>query len=63
MNYSNPLSVWNENSYNDIKNKHDNQELVILSKQTLTQTQKDVLRDYHLYLNQKNLISTNSITT
>ena len=43
MNHSNSLSLCNENSCN--KNTcDDNQELVILSKQTLTQTQKDVLR-------------------
>ena len=44
---SNPLlSVYyNEISCNEFKNKCDiNQELVILSKQTLTQAQKDVLK-------------------
>ena len=47
MNYPfpNSLSVCNENSCNEIKNTCDNnQELVILSKQTLTQAQKDMLR-------------------
>ena len=48
MHYQTPnsLSVCNNDSCNEIKIKftsNDNQELVILSKQTLTQTQKDVL--------------------
>ena len=43
MNHSDSLSVCNENSCNKIT-CDDNQELVILSKQTLTQTQKDILR-------------------
>ena len=43
MNHSNSLPVCNENSCNKIT-CDDNQELVILSKQTLTQTQDDVLR-------------------
>lgn len=39
------LSVCNEISCNECKNKCDmNQELVILSKQTLTPAQKDVLK-------------------
>ena len=39
------LSVCNEISRNECKNKCDsNQELVILSKQMLTQAQKDVLK-------------------
>ena len=42
MNHSNSLPVCNENSCNKIT-CDDNQDLVILSKQTLTQTQ-DVLR-------------------
>ena len=43
MNHSDSLSVCNENSCNKIT-CDDNQELVILSKQALTQTQKDILR-------------------
>ena len=46
MHYPTPnsLSVCNNDSCNEIKiTNNDNQELVILSKQTLTQTQKDVL--------------------
>ena len=65
MTYSldNHLSVCNEFSCNKFNNKHDNnQELVILSKQTLTQAQKNVLRDYPLYLNLKNLTSTSCMT-
>ena len=62
MNHSNSLSVCNENSCNK-NTRDDNQELVILSKQTLTQTQKDVLRDYPLYPNQKNSTYTNCTTT
>ena len=39
------LSVCNEISCNECKNKYDmNQELVILSKQMLSQAQKDVLK-------------------
>ena len=52
MNHSNSLSVCNENSCNE-NTCNDNQELIILSKQTLTQTQKEVFRDYPLYLNKK----------
>ena len=43
MNHSNSLSVCNKNAYNKIT-CNDNQELVILSKQTPTQTQRDVLK-------------------
>ena len=47
------LSVCKNESCNN-KKDNDNQELVILAKQTLTQAQKDVLTVYPSYLHQRN---------